>query len=386
MTRKETGDFMKLLFASDSFKGSLTSQRISQLLTLAAKEVFGECECIGVPVADGGEGTVHAVTEAACGEIQTASAHDPLMNPIKAEYGVFEGKAIIEMSAASGLTLVPEELRDPMNTSTFGTGELILDALDRGCREIAVAIGGSATNDGGTGCMTALGARFLDENGAELSGCGRDLLKVKKIDLSGLDKRIKDTRFSVLCDVKSPLCGKNGATYLYSEQKGAAPKTKEELERGMINYRDLIKTSFGVDCDKIEGAGAAGGLGAALKVFLNAQMRSGIDAVLDMIHFNELLEGVDLVITGEGKTDAQSCRGKVVQGVGRRAKARGIPVVCLSGSLGKGAEELYSDGISAFMTTVNSPMTLGEAMKNAESLYFCAAKEMFRLIKTGRSI
>ena len=377
---------MKLLFASDSFKGSLTSQRISQLLTLAAKEVFGECECIGVPVADGGEGTVHAVTEATCGEIQTASAHDPLMNPIKAEYGVFEGKAIIEMSAASGLTLVPEELRDPMNTSTFGTGELILDALDRGCREIAVAIGGSATNDGGTGCMTALGARFLDENGAELSGCGRDLIKVKKIDLSGLDKRIKDTRFTVLCDVKSPLCGKNGATYLYSEQKGAAPKTKEELERGMINYRDLIKTSFGVDCDKIEGAGAAGGLGAALKVFLNAQMRSGIDAVLDMIHFDELLEGVDLVITGEGKTDAQSCRGKVVQGVGRRAKARGIPVVCLSGSLGEGAEELYSDGISAFMTTVNSPMTLGEAMKNAESLYFCAAKEMFRLIKTGRSL
>ncbi len=386
MTRKETGDFMKLLFASDSFKGSLTSQRISQLLTLAAKEVFGECECIGVPVADGGEGTVHAVTEAACGEIKIASAHDPLMNPIKAEYGVFEGKAIIEMSAASGLTLVPEELRDPMNTSTFGTGELILDALDRGCREIAVAIGGSATNDGGTGCMTALGARFLDENGAELSGCGRDLIKVKKIDLSGLDKRIKDARFSVLCDVKSPLCGKNGATYLYSEQKGAAPKAKEELERGMINYRDLIKKSFGVDCDKIEGAGAAGGLGAALKVFLNAQMRSGIDAVLDMIHFDELLEGVDLVITGEGKTDAQSCRGKVVQGVGRRAKARGIPVVCLSGSLGEGAEELYSDGISAFMTTVNSPMTLGEAMKNAESLYFCAAKEMFRLIKTGRSI
>ena len=377
---------MKLLFASDSFKGSLSSERTAELLTRAAKEVFGSCECIGVHVADGGEGTADAVIAATCGAKTETLVHDPLMNEIVAGYGIFDGKAIIEMAAASGLPLVPVQFRDPLNATTYGTGELILDALDRGCRDITVAVGGSATNDGGTGCMRALGARFIDKNGAELEGRGRDLSEIAQIDLCGLDPRLSKTAVTVLCDVKNPLCGLNGATYTYAAQKGAAPEAMEKMEHGMCNYRDLIKTQFGVDCDAIAGAGAAGGLGAALTVFLGGKMRSGIETVLDLIRFDDLLDGVDLVVTGEGRTDSQSCCGKVMQGVGRRAKAKGIPVAGLSGSLGEGAEGLFDNGISSLMTTVDRPMTLGNAMGNAEALYYSAAVRMFRFIKLGMDI
>ena len=220
---------MKLLFASDSFKGSLSSERTAELLTRAAKEVFGSCECIGVPVADGGEGTADAVITATCGAKTETLVHDPLMNEIVASYGIFDGKAIIEMAAASGLPLVPMQFRDPLNATTYGTGELILDALDRGCRDITVAVGGSATNDGGTGCMRALGARFIDENGAELEGRGRDLSEIAQIDLTGLDPRLSKTAVTVLCDVKNPLCGFNGATYTYAAQKGATPEAMEKM-------------------------------------------------------------------------------------------------------------------------------------------------------------
>lgn len=377
---------MKLLFVSDSFKGSLTSAQTAALLTRAAQEVFGACECTGLPVADGGEGTVDAVIAATGGEKVTALVHDPLMNEITAGYGLTGSKAILEMAAASGLPLVPAHLRDPLRTTTYGTGELIRDALDRGCREIAVAIGGSATNDGGLGCLKALGARFLDGNGRELDGCGRDLQHVAHIDLSGLDQRLQETNITVLCDVKNPLCGSNGATYVFSAQKGATPAMQEQLERGMRRYRDVIRSQFGVDCDSIEGAGAAGGLGAALKVFLGGEMRPGVDAVLDWIHFDEHLAGVDLVVTGEGNTDRQSCCGKVMQGVGRRAKAKGVPVAGLSGALGEGAEGLYTCGVASMMTTVSRPMPLSEAMANAEALYYDAAVRMFRFVRLGMQI
>ena len=253
---------MKLVFASDSFKGSLSSEKTAELLMKAAREVFGSCNCIGVPMADGGEGTVDAIITALNGDKVTATVHDPLMNEIQAVYGIADNRAIIEMAAASGLTLVPESLRDPLETTTYGTGELILDALDHDCRELYIAIGGSATNDGGMGCLRALGARFLDHHGKELTGCGRDLPDVTTIDLDGLDKRLSDTNITVLCDVKNPLCGENGATRTFAAQKGAAPETIELLESGMQNYRAVIQKQFSVDCDTIEGAGAAGGLGA----------------------------------------------------------------------------------------------------------------------------
>jgi len=378
---------MKLLFASDSFKGSLTSEQTIKLLTKAAREVFGDCETSGVPVADGGEGTVDAIVAAEKGEIVTCTVHGPLMEKLKARYGVFGGdRAVIEMSAASGLPLVPADKRNPMNTTTFGTGELILDALDKGYRDISIAIGGSATNDGGMGCAKALGVRFLDESGNELEGFGRDLLKLCSIDATNLDPRIKDCTITVMCDVTNPLCGKDGATWTFGAQKGATKEIQEQLEEGMCRYRDLIKKDFGIDCDTIKGAGAAGGLGAALCVFLGGTMKSGIETVLDLIRFDERLRGVDLVVTGEGRTDWQSCFGKVMQGVGERAKAKGIPVLGLSGSLGKNALDICDHGVTSLMTTVNSPMTLEEAMEKAETLYFEAALRMFKFVKAGMEL
>ncbi|MBR3165379.1 MAG: glycerate kinase [Lachnospiraceae bacterium] len=375
---------MKLLFASDSFKGSLTSEKTVELLSRAAREVFGECECSGVPVADGGEGTVEAVIAAEQGEQIAVKVHGPLMEETDSFYGIFDGnKAVIEMAAASGLPMVPEELRNPLNTTTFGTGELILDALKRGYRDISIAIGGSATNDGGMGCARALGVRFLDQDGNELEGFGRDLAKVASIDISGLDERVKDSKITVMCDVTNPLCGKDGATRTFGKQKGATPEIQEELEKGMCSYRDVIRETFGIDCDGIPGTGAAGGLGAALMVFLGGEMKSGIETVLDLIRFDERLEGVDLVVTGEGRTDWQSCFGKVMQGVGMRAKAKGIPVLGLSGSLGKNAMDICDCGISSLMTTVNAPMPLSEAMERAEELYYEGALRMFRFVKTG---
>ncbi len=378
---------MKFLFASDSFKGSLTSGQTIRLLTKAANKVFSDCECIGIPVADGGEGTVNAVVSATGGKIVNANVHDPLMNETSAAYGLFDGnKAIIEMSAASGLTLVPEHLRNPMNTTTYGTGELILHALEQGCKEISVAIGGSATNDGGMGCMRTLGVRFLSANGEELHGFGRELSDVAHIDTSHLDKRLNECNITVMCDVKNPLCGKNGATHIFAKQKGATPEMIRFLENGMCNYRDIIRKEFGTDCDMIEGAGAAGGLGAALDVFLGGKMQSGIETVLQLINFDEKLKDVDLVITGEGCTDSQSIYGKVMYGVGNHAQKFGIPCIGLSGSLGDGAEKILNHGIHSLHCIIDRPMSLHEAMDNAETLYYNAAVRMFDMIKIGTKI
>ena len=378
---------MKLLFASDSFKGSLTSEQTVAILTKAANEIFGPCETSGVPVADGGEGTVDAVIAAENGEIVKVMVHGPLMEETEAYYGVFDGdKAVIEMAAASGLPMVPVEMRNPLYTTTFGTGELILDALNKGYRDISIAIGGSATNDGGMGCARALGVRFLDRNGAELQGFGRDLASVAAIDVSGMNPLIRESKITVMCDVTNPLCGPDGATRTFGAQKGATPEIMEELEQGMCNYRDRILAISGINCDEVQGAGAAGGLGAALKVFFKGEMKSGIDTVLDLIHFDERLEGVDLVVTGEGRTDWQSCFGKVMQGVGVRSKAKGVPVLGLSGSLGKNALDICNYGIGSLMTTVNGPMDITEAMSRAEELYYEGALRMFRFVRVGMEL
>ena len=378
---------MKFLFASDSFKGTLSSEQTVELLAKAAKEVFGDIEYSGVPVADGGEGTTDAVIAAENGEKITVNVHGPLMEERQAYYGRLDDhRAVLEMAAASGLPLVPEDKKNPLYTTSYGTGELIRHALDSGFTDISIAIGGSATNDGGMGCVRALGVRFLDSDGNELEGRGEDLEKICTIDASGLDARIKDTKITVMCDVTNPLCGKDGATYTFGAQKGATPEIQDRLEKGMCNYRDAIIRQFGVNPDEIKGTGAAGGLGAALLVFLGGEMRSGIDTVLDLIDFNRRLEGVDLVVTGEGRTDWQSCFGKVMQGVGQRSKAKNVPAVGLCGSLGKGADQIFEHGIVSLMTTVDSPMPLEEALNRAEELYYLGAIRMFRFIKAGMSI
>lgn len=378
---------MKLLFVSDSFKGSLSSEQTIALLTKAAEEIFPNCSCGGMPVADGGEGTAQAVVQAVNGRIQEADVQGPLGEQAHAFYGQLDEKrAVLEMACASGLPLVPEKERNPEKTTTFGTGELIRHVLDDGYRDISIAIGGSATNDGGMGCMRALGVKFLDKSGKELQGCGEDLIHVAEIDVSGLDPRILQSKITVMCDVTNPLCGKDGATWTFGKQKGADESMQERLEAGMQNYRDVIKRQFDIDLDQIPGAGAAGGLGAALLVFLHGELKSGIETVLELIDFDRKLEDVSLVVTGEGRTDWQSCFGKVVQGVGDHCKKKGVPAAALVGSMGPGAEKIYEHGICSIMTTVNGVMSLEEAMDHAEELYYAAALRLFRFIKTGMDI
>lgn len=378
---------MKFLFASDSLKGTLSSDDTGRLLAKAAKEVFPACICESIPVADGGEGTVDAVIRAVQGQQIRVKAQDPLMQTRETYYGKLdENRAIIEMALASGYALVPAEKRNPLYTSSYGTGELIRDALDRGFRDITIAIGGSATNDGGMGCMRALGVRFLDRAGRELMGNGSDLGRLAAIDDSGLDPRIADAVFTVMCDVINPLCGENGATYTFGPQKGGTPEILECLERGMENYRDILIRTYGMNPDTIPGSGAAGGLGTALLVFLRAQLKSGIETVLDLIEFDRRLKGVSLVVTGEGCTDWQSCYGKVVQGVGDRCRKHNVPAVALVGGMGEGAEQIYEHGIRSIVTTVNGIMPPKEAFKNAEILYYQAALRLFRLLKTGMEL
>ena len=373
---------MKIVCASDSFKGSLSSMRTAELFEKAAKEVLGDVSVLKIPVADGGEGTAEAVTQAAGGELVSAKVHDPLMNSEEASYGMLSGgRAVIEMAAASGLVLVPEDRRDPLITTSYGTGELIKDALDNGARDITVAIGGSATNDGGMGCMTALGYVFRDSKGHKLAGSGCSLGDVASVDTEKADRRLKDARFTVMCDVDNPLTGPRGATCVYGPQKGAGKEALEILERGMINYRDVIKSVTGMDCDKVPGAGAAGGMGAALHAFLGAELRPGIEAVLDLADFDDKIKDAGLVITGEGRADSQSLCGKAMQGVAKRAEKTGVPCIAIVGSLGEGWEGLEDCGIERIIPIAPEGMSIEESMEHAEELYYEAARKYLLTLK-----
>lgn len=375
---------MKFLFASDSFKGTLSSEQIIRLLTESAKEAFPDCETAGTLIADGGEGTVDAVIAMTKGELIRVPVHGPLMEETTAVYGkINEDSAIIEMAAASGLPMVPENLRNPLNTTTYGTGELIRDALDRGFRNISVALGGSATNDGGMGAMSALGVKFLDKDGNVLGGKGSDLEKVASVDVSGLHPAVAETKFTVMCDVNNPLTGPDGATYTFGKQKGGTPEILDRLEAGMKSYAKVAGEALGKDIDHIAGAGAAGGMGAALCGFLNAGLKSGIETVLDLIGFDEMLEGVDLVVTGEGRIDWQSAFGKVPSGIGMRCKKKGVPAVAIVGGMGNGAEKIYEFGVESIIPTINGAMDINEALERAEELYKGAADRMFRFLKVG---
>lgn len=378
---------MKFLFASDSFKGTLSSEEISELLATSARKHFPDCTYIGIPIADGGEGTVDAVIKVTKGSYKKVAVKGPLFEDTEASYGVIDGNsAIIEMAAASGLPMVPTDKRNPLYTTTYGTGQLIKDALDSGYRNISVAIGGSATNDGGMGAMAALGVRFLDKEGKELSGVGADLQKVWDIDVSQIHPAVKDTVFTVMCDVNNPLTGPKGATHTFGPQKGAVGEILDTLEEGMKNYAAVIKEKLGVDVDPMPGAGAAGGLGAALTVFLRATLKSGVETVLDLIKFEELLQGVDLVVTGEGRIDWQSAFGKVPAGIGHCCQKAGVPAVAIVGGMGKGAEEIYAHGIGSILPTINGAMDIEEALDRAKELYENAADRLFRLIQVGMAL
>lgn len=378
---------MKILFACDSLKGTISSRRAGELLQKAAIDVFGNVEGEILTIADGGEGTVEAVCEACGGRIVECAARDPLGRKIVAHYGMLdEESAIIEMAAASGLPLLREEEKNPLLTSSWGTGDMILDALDRGCKKLYVAIGGSATSDGGIGCLCALGMRFYDRDGLLLAGRGEDLGKICVMNDGLLDKRLGDCEITVMCDVNNPLCGKDGAVYTFGPQKGADAEMCELLEVGMCHYRDLIVDQYGINPDEIAGSGAAGGLGTALSVILHGLLKPGIETVLDLSKFNEKARLADLVVTGEGCTDWQSSFGKVMQGVGERCERIGVPCVGVSGSLGKGWESVLEHGIASLVTSIDRVMSMEEVMTGAQEKYYWAGVRMFRAIKAGISI
>ncbi len=379
---------MKILIAPDSFKGTMSSERVITLVGEQALRVFPGVALVKVPIADGGEGTVAALVSAVGGEYKTASVTGPMGNIVEASYGFLpSGAAVMEMAQTSGLTLVDAKAKDPLKATSRGTGELIKKLLDDGARDIIIGIGGSATNDGGMGALTALGVKFYDAKGALLDGRGEDLEKVARVDVGGLDKRIKDTAITVICDVSNPLTGESGATFIYGPQKGAVGEVKTCLERGMCVYRDAVNDQLGVSTDTISGAGAAGGMGYALITFLGAKLKPGIQAVLDAVNFDEMIKDVDLVITGEGNIDGQSVRfGKVPTGILRRCAPMGVPVIIIAGGMGEGAEDIFKIGPSSIITTINAAMPIKTALKNAETLLSGAALRALRFIEMGMLI
>ncbi len=377
----------RFLFACDSFKGTLSSARSAELLAEEARAFFPDADVSSLEVADGGEGTVDAIVASLGGDVVEVEVADPLGRPAIATYGLLpDNRAVIEMAAASGLPMLSLAERNPLLTSTYGTGQLVADALGRGVRDISLAIGGSATNDCGMGCMRALGARFLDETGAELAGTGADLARVASIDLSGLDPRVAATTFHVMCDVDNPLVGPRGATYTFGPQKGATPQMADELEAGMRNMAQVIEKTFGVAVADAPGMGAAGGLGAAARVFLGAQVVGGVDWVLDLVGFDQALVGCDVCVTGEGHADSQSAHGKVVSGVAARCRRAGVPCVGIVGGMDAGATELLGCGVDALVPTVIDAASIEEVLACAERNFRLAAQRTFSLLSVGRTL
>jgi glycerate 2-kinase len=373
---------MRVLIAMDSFKGNLKSLDVAGIVEKGIRRVYSGAVVEKVAIADGGEGTAEAIVESLKGEYIRVPVCDPVGKMIQAEYGIVNrDTAIIEMAAASGLYLVPEDKRNPLLTSTYGTGELILDAISRGCNKIILGIGGSATNDGGIGMAMALGIRFLDQNGKNIGTGGGSLDRLKRIDTSGIHPAVKATVFQVACDVNNPLCGEKGASRVFGPQKGATPQAVELLDKNLLHYAEVIKTDLAMDIVNMPGAGAAGGLGAGLMVFCGATLSRGIDIVLDTVKIEEKIKNADIVITGEGRVDGQTIFGKVPVGIASRAKKYHKPVFAIAGFIDKGAELVYEHGIDAVMSSMVGPLSLDDAIKESPRLIEEASERLFRIIR-----
>lgn len=383
----QPGAGFRVVVAPDSFKGSLSSVEAAVAIRSGVYRAAPDSQVTIVPMADGGEGTVDAVLAAAGGERVSVTVTGPLGEPVEAAYGLLsDGRtAVIEMAAASGLPLLSAEARDPMAATTYGTGQLLRDALERGAKRIMIGLGGSATNDGGMGMAQALGVRFLDRSGQEMPeyGCGRLLADIESIDTAGIDPRLASSDVTILSDVTNPLCGPDGASAVYGPQKGATPELVERLDGGLAHYAARIAAHNGRLVRDVPGAGAAGGLGAGLLAFCNAELKPGIRVIMELAGFERAAEGARLVITGEGRTDGQTAFGKVPAGIADAARRTGVPVVCLSGGLGEGSDVLYEHGIAALFSIANRPMTLDEAMRDAGTLLADAAENIVRLYRAG---
>ena len=359
---------MKVVIAPDSYKGSLTAAEVAEAMARGVRRLYPSAEVALVPMADGGEGTAQALVDATGGQLIPAVVTGPLGDPVAASFGLMgDGEtAVIEMASASGLPLVPPALRNPLYTTTYGTGELIRHALDRGARRLIIGIGGSATNDGGVGMAQALGIRFLDARGQEVAPGGGALLEIDRIDASGLDPRLQGFAITAACDVDNPLTGPRGAAAVFGPQKGATPEIVATLDAGLRHLANVIRRDLGRDVEEVPGAGAAGGLGGGLMAFLGATLRRGVEIVVDAAGLRDKLNGADLCLTGEGGTDFQTVHGKTPMGVARAAKERNVPV------------------IDAVTTIVPGPISLDDAMQRGAQLVEDATERALRLVALGR--
>lgn len=376
---------MKIVIAPDSYKESLSATEVAQAIEKGFREIFPDAQYVSVPVADGGEGTVEAMIAATHGSAHSALVTGPLGEKVNASWGMSgDGKtAFIEMAAASGLALVPPEKRNPLITTSRGTGELILQALDSGASNIIIGIGGSATNDGGAGMVQALGAKLCDANGTEIGYGGGSLNTLNTIDVSGLDPRIKQCAIRVACDVTNTLVGEQGASRIFGPQKGATEPLILELDRNLAHYADIIKKSLGMDVRNVPGAGAAGGMGAALMAFLGAELKSGIEIVTQALNLEEHIHDCTLVVTGEGRIDSQSIHGKVPVGVASVAKKYHKPVIGIAGSLTRDVGVVHQYGIDAVFSVLTSIGTLEEAFRGAFDNIYRASRNIAATLAVG---
>ncbi|GGE35577.1 hypothetical protein GCM10007421_06730 [Halopseudomonas oceani] len=371
---------MKVLIAPDSFKESLSARAVAEAIAAGWARVYPDAELRLCPMADGGEGTVDAVLAATGGERQQTEVAGPLGDRVVATWGLLPGqRAVIEMAEASGLHRVEPARRDVLSASSFGTGELIRAALDAGVRRIVLGLGGSATNDGGAGLLCALGVRMLDIDGQELPPGGAALAQLRHIDLTGLDTRLAQVEVLVAADVDNPLCGPRGASAVFGPQKGASPAQVEQLDAALAHYADVMAATLGEDLRDQPGVGAAGGLGFAARAVLKAAFQPGVQLVAELAGLVEALEDADLVITGEGRLDGQSLHGKTPVGVARLARAAGVPVIALAGSLGEGYQRLYAEGIGAAFSLAPGPLSLEQAMAEAGLQLSARAADLARL-------
>lgn len=376
---------MKVIIAIDSFKESVSSIIGSQAISEGIKEVYSDAEVLVFPLADGGEGTVEALVIGTGGKLMNVQVTGPLGEKTEAFYGVLgDGKtAVIEVAAACGLPLLTEKQRNPLKTTSFGVGELITDALEKGCREFIVGLGGSATNDAGVGMLQALGFQFKDQKNEELGYGGQYLQETNSINTEQVHPLLKKASFKVACDVNNFLYGEEGAAYIYGPQKGASNEMVEELDKGLKHFAEVVEQKMAMDIHHMQGAGAAGGLGAAFLGFLGAELQSGADLILETVGLEEQLAAADFVITGEGKMDAQTSRGKAPLGVAKLAKKHNVPVIALAGAVTEETADLNDSGITSYFSIVNSPMSLEDAM-DREVTYLnlkTTAKQLFRLVR-----
>lgn len=377
---------MKIVIAPQGFKAGISGLEAAQAIARGVAAAAPRAETVLAPVADGGDGTLHALVDATGGQVFTSTVTGPLGQPLEARWGVMgDGRtAVIEMALASGLALVPQRRRNPRITTTAGTGEIMKEALERGFTRIIVGLGGSATNDGGAGFAAALGARFLDVGGRPLPPGGSALARLDRIEHSGLHPRLADATIIAATDVTNPLCGPDGASAVFGPQKGANPDMVRELDAALANYARVVARDVGSDVLDQPGAGAAGGLGAGLMAFAGATLQSGIDMVCEVLNFDEMLRDADLVITGEGRADRSTIFNKAPAGVARHAQAHGVPTLLLAGSLGPGYEELYDHSLAAVICIADRPMSFEQSLSRSAELLESAAQNATRLFLAGR--